>query len=155
MYETGIYLALLLWAWHGLMLITLVNSQMQRNLNRIGQRIGWLTLAPKPMDAGDKPGLTGGKIFKFLLIVIFGFPFIFLSWAYIAYIAAVILYGRSKNYGEPVAIKEFRWKMKNVDMTFDQIVKELMKVNDESDENFHQFRENLIRDLEERGISYG
>ena len=142
-YEAGLIVALVLWAWSAASLIISLNSTLERNLNRIGQRLSWITRAPKPMDADDRAGVTMGKVWKFLFIVGIGLPFVLLSWAYVGYSAAVWLYQWTKNFGEPQAIKEYRWKMRNIDMTLDQIAKEMLKVSGDDTETFEQFRDRL------------
>lgn len=154
-YEGGLLLALLLWIWNSALIVVSVNSTFERNLNKIGQRLSWLTLAPKPMSAEDESRSTLSKFGKYLLIVGIGFPFIFLSWLYVAMAVAMFIYQRTKDSGTPLAVRELRWKLRNADLSFDQLVKELMKVSDESHENFETFRENIVRELSENGLSRG
>ena len=61
-YEAGVGIALLLWAYNAIMLIVNVNSQFERNLNRIGQRLSWLTFAPKAMESEDQTRSTTAKV---------------------------------------------------------------------------------------------
>lgn len=151
-YEDGLVVALLLWIWNAIMIIVMINSKMERNINRIGQRLSWTTLEPEPMKASDihRPFLSSAG--KYLLIIGIGFVFSFLSWAAVALKMGSLIYRWGKNYGKPQAVREFEWKLKNMDMPFDQIIKESMKVSDIDPKEFEQYRSSLLQDLYERGL---
>jgi hypothetical protein len=154
-YETGLFIAFLLWLYNSVMIVISVNSRLERNLNRIGQRLSWLTLTPKPMDSDDLSRSTLSKVLRYLFIVGTNLPFVLLSWLYVALAAGSILYRRAKDSGAPKVVREFRWKMKNADLTFDQLVKELMKVTEEDPSKFEEFRANIVHELQERGLPHG
>lgn len=154
-YETGIFFAFLLWLYNAIMIVVLVNSRLERNLNRIGQRLSCLTLTPKPMDSDDLSRSTVSKILRYLLIVGISLPFILLSWLNVALAIATIIYRRAKDSGAPQAVREFRWKMKNADLTFDQLVKEMMKISEDDSSKFEEFRTTIVNELEERGLPHG
>lgn len=155
-YETGIFFAFLLWLYSAIMIVVSVNSRLERNLNRIGQRLSWLTLTPKPMDSDDLSRSTVSKILRYLLIVGISLPFVLLSWLNVALAIATIIYRRAKDSGAPQAVREFRWKMKNADLTFDQLVKEMMKISeDDPSKFFEEFRTTIVNELEERGLPHG
>ena len=65
-----------------------------------------------------------------------------LSWLYVGYYAATVVYALAKDRGAPQVIREARWKMRHTDLSFDQLVKELMKTSEEDRANFSSFREN-------------
>lgn len=155
MYETGVGVAFLIWIWNSVSVLVLANSKMERNLNKIGQRISWTTLMPKPMSSRDADRSLAWSVLKYLLIVNISLPFILLSWGYVALQVAILLHRYSKNFGAPQAIREFRWKLKNIDMSFDQIVRELMKIAEQDPNSFEQFRDDLRRDLLNRGVAPG
>jgi len=154
-YETGLLLAFLLWLYNAVAIVVSVNSRLERNLNRMGQRLSWLTLMPKPMDVEDRSRSTLSKVFRYLFIVGIGLPFVLLSWLYVVLAAGGIIYKRTKDFGAPQVVREFRWKMKNTDLTFDRLIKELMKVSEEDPSNFAEFRGKIVRELEERGLPHG
>lgn len=154
-YETGIFFAFLLWLYNAIMIVVSVNSRLERNLNRIGQRLSWLTLTPKPMDSDDLSRSTVSKILRYLLIVGISLPFILLSWLNVALAIATIIYRRAKDSGAPQAVREFRWKMKNADLTFDQLAKEMMKISEDDSSKFEEFRTTIVNELEERGLPHG
>lgn len=152
-YENGIGIAFILWLAGIVMTLVSINSTMERNLNRIGQRLSWLTLSPKAMDAEEVRHSTLRKIFKFLLIAAIGLLGVLLSWLYVAWFVGAIVYKRTKDAGAPQAVREFRWKMKNVDMSFDQIVREMVKVSGEDSGAFEKMRSDLAQEMTDRGFT--
>lgn len=154
-YETGIFFAFLLWLYNAIMIVVSINSRLERNLNRIGQRLSWLTLMPKPLEPDDLSRSTTSKVLRYLLVVGIGLPFILLSWLNVALSVATILYRRAKDSGAPQTVREFRWKLRNTDLTFDQLVRESMKVTEEDSSKFEEFRASMINELEERGLPHG
>lgn len=154
-YETGIFFAFFLWLYNAVMIVVSVNSRLERNLNRMGQRLSWFALTPKPMEPDDLSRSTTSKILRYLLVVGIGLPFILLSWLNVGLAVATILYRRAKDSGAPQAVREFRWKLRNTDLTFDQLVRESMKAADEDPSKFEEFRASMIAELEERGLRHG
>lgn len=151
-YEGGLVVALLIWLFSTVMLIVSINSQFERNLNKIGLRLSWVTLESKPLDADDLCRSLVGKVFRFLLVVGIGFPFIFLSWLYVLFAVGFYIYKKSKDAGAPQSVKEFRWRLRNTDLTFDQLVKELMKLNGDDLAEFEEIRAQIISELQERRV---
>lgn len=151
-YEFGLLIAFLLWLWTVVNALVLINSRLERNLNRIGQRLSWLTLTPTAMSAEDLNCSQLRKAAKFLLIFGTGLPFVFASWLYVALVAGTVMYRKSKDAGAPQAVREFRWKLKNTDMSFDQLVKELMKVAEQDPADFDKFKADMLYELEASGI---
>lgn len=127
MYESGLLLAFALWLFSSVELIVRVNSQLERNLNRIGQRHSWLSGAVKRIEPGRRTGMLRA-IGKYLLIVLTGLPFVLLSWLYVALIVGQFAWRWSKNAGAPPAMREMRWKMRNLDMSFEQLAQSLHKL---------------------------
>ena len=154
-YETGIFVAFLLWLYNAVMVVVSVNSRLERNLNQMGQRLSWVTLTPKAMEPGDLSRSTTSKILKYLLVVGIGLPFVLLSWLNVGLAIATILYRRAKDSGAPQAVREFRWKLRNTDLTFDQLVRESMKAVEADPSKFEEFRAAMVTELEERGLPHG
>lgn len=154
-YEMGVGVAFLLWAYGAIMLVVSVNSRFERNLNRFGQRLSWLTLTPKAMGPEDQTRSTTAKIFKYLFVVGFGLPFILTSWLYALLAVGSIIYRLTKDAGAPQTVKEFRWRMRNQELTFDQLIKGLMQAANEDSNKFEEFKENLVHELDERGVKHG
>lgn len=151
-YESGLGIAFILWLASIVITLVWINSRFEQNLNKIGQRLSWLTLNPKAMDAEEMKRSTFRKIFKFLFIVGIGLPGLLLSWLYVAWFVGSVVYKRTKDAGAPQAVREFRWKMKNADMSFDQIVREMMKVSDEDPTSFEKVRSDLVQEMTDRGF---
>jgi hypothetical protein len=128
---------------------------MERNLNRIGQRLSWLTLTPKAIEPGESSHSLTRKILRFLLIFGLGLPFVLASWLYVALVVGTVIYRKSKDAGAPQAVREFRWKLKNTEMTFDQLIKELMKASDQDPTSFETVKAEILHDLNDRGIRVG
>lgn len=151
-YEGGIAIAAMAWLYNAISIVVWINSRYERNLNRIGQRLSWLTLSPAMMEEGDLEKSLGSKIGKYLLIVGLNLLLVLTSWLYVALVVSTWLYTRAKDSGAPQAVREFRWRMRNQEMTFDQIMKELMKVSDEPPDSFEEYRANFIRQLDEYAV---
>jgi len=151
-YLLGVLLALILWLWNAIAIVIVVNSRFERNLNRIGQRVSWLSLTPTQMEASDSSRSTLASIGRYLLVVGITFPFIFLSWLNVALAAAMIFYRWRKDSGVPQVVREARWKMRNIDMSFDQLVRELMKISEIDPSDFEEYKSGLVAELEERGL---
>jgi hypothetical protein len=154
-YEDGIAVAFLFWIFSVVALFTTLNSKFERNLNKIGQRTSWMTQSPTELTSDDIKRTALSKLLRFTLIYGIGLISILLSWLYVAMFVAQIVYRKSKDSGAPVAIREFRWKLKNTDMSFDQLTKELMKISDLDPENFETFRDQLRSELEAKGVFNG
>ncbi|MDP1924425.1 MAG: hypothetical protein Q8K57_06535 [Thiobacillus sp.] len=152
-YESGLGIAFMLWLAGIVITLVWINSRFEQNLNKIGQRLGWLTLNPKAMDAEEMKRSTFRKILKFLFIVGIGLPGVLLSWLYVAWFVGSVVYKRTKDAGAPQAVRELRWKMKNTDMSFDQIVREMMKVSEEDPATFEKVRNDLVQEMTDRGFA--
>lgn len=122
-YETGLLLAFLLWLYNVITSIVVINSRFERNMNKIVQRFSWLTMTMKWMDADDLKRSALMKFVKFSFLQFLGLLFVLTSWLSVLSTIGQIIYRMSKDSGAPQKIKEFRWKMKNMDMTFDQVVR--------------------------------
>jgi hypothetical protein len=150
MYEIGCWFAFLIWIGSLVWLVISLNSQLERNLNKAGFRLSWLTLSPKPMDNNHcKRGFLR-KLGKFSVTAIPGLIGIFFSWLYVSYFVGAVLYSRFKDAGAPETIKEFRWRMRNTDMTFDEVVEGLALVS-RSTTPIDQLKMDLRTEMVERG----
>ncbi len=162
-YEFGCLIAFLIFIYGNFNVVMQLNSRMERNLNKIGMRLSWLTLSPKEMNAAnDNPALFK-KFVKFLLIVFIGLFFILLSWLQVFLYIAGYLYKGSKDAGAPSYVKEYRWKLKNVDMTFDVIAREMFKVaelqgsvsvtsDDDREKSILEFKQGIFNGMLSRGL---
>ena len=123
MYEKGLVLALFIWLFNAGRLIVNVNSQLERNLHRMGQRLSWVTVTPKPSSGEEWGHRTWfGKLCKFLFLALLRLIFAFTSWLYVLTALGGLAWALAKDAGAPAAVREFRGKMKNVDISFDHLV---------------------------------
>lgn len=76
-YESGVLIAFLIWCFGLIAMLIKLNSQMNKNLKKIGCRISWVSLNPKPMSESDINKPIWRVILKFLTIAFFGFLCIF------------------------------------------------------------------------------
>lgn len=146
-YEAGLAVALLLWFASRVYLVVMVNSRMERNLNKVGQRLSWYSLRPKQRSPSDWAQQSWQKAAKYLFLAAMTLPSVLLSWAYVAWVAGHMIYAWSKDHGAPAAVREFRWKLRNVDMPFDQLVREMMKVAGDDETRFPQVRAEILEQM--------
>ena len=151
MYELGLLVAFLIWLYSSVAILLRVNSQFERNLNKIGQRLSWTTGKIVHLDSAKQT--LGNKICKYFLIVFTGLVFVLLSWGYVAMAVMSFIHTFSKDIGAPQSVKEFRWKLRNRNLSFDDIVKETVLVAGQPPHNFEEAKEAILSDLEERGFS--
>jgi hypothetical protein len=52
-------------------------------------------------------------------------PFVLLSWVYVLYFVGIVLYNVYENLSAPDKIKEYRWKLRHMNMSFNQIFIEM------------------------------
>lgn len=141
-YEAGIVVALILYIFSIIMTIHRKYSKINRNFNKIGYRIGW--------DGNTKPlykKSSGLMIVAKILLILFGFVFIFFSWLYVVLVGGYAIYQLYSSLTAPPEVKRFRWKMKNVDMSFDEIVRELMITQNMDLANFDEFRKECLDEM--------
>jgi hypothetical protein len=152
-YGTGVGLAFLLWLFYAASCVVRANSLLARNLAKVGMRISYLDLKPTPMTAADVQRSLIGRFLRASLAVLVALPFVLGSWLYVLWFVGAIIFAKSKDAGAPTAVREWRWRMKNVDMSFDDAVTELLKLSAIAPEQMPEARAALIGDLRGRGIS--
>lgn len=140
MYEAGIAVAFCMWVYLTAMIVVRANSRLARNLRKVGYRQSWATGAPEPMSPKDVARSPLRSIAKFVLIGLIGLPFTLLSWLYVALVVAQFIYARAKDFGAPPVVKEYRWKLRNLDLSTDDIVRQMMKVQGLPDSDFDKVR---------------
>jgi len=147
MYEIGCGVAFFIWlGWLARLLIS-INSQLERNLNKVGYRLSWLSLRPKPMDNNHRQRGFLRKAGKFIFVALLGTISIWFSWLYVAINIGGFAYFYLNDVGAPQNVKEFRWRMRNTDLTFDEIVQGMALVAGNKLDPMHlgqQLREEMI-----------
>lgn len=148
-YEDGIFWAFLIWCFYTINLIIKLNSTANENLQKVGLRLSWLTLQPVEITARyqNMHALLRGLLFFALLL--FGLVLTLLSWLYVALVLGETLYRWQKDLGAPEEVKSVRWRLRNVEMNFDEVVELLMKLSgrpeNEADACKTEIRERLNR----------
>lgn len=127
MYESGLFVAFCLWLFQAVYLVVLQNSTWSGNLRKVGKRLSWLSAKPIPLTGSYLAQPLGLKVAKYAALQIVLLPFVLLSWLSVAVSIAALLFQLFKGMGKPQLYREFAWKMKNVDMTFNQIVREIAR----------------------------
>ena len=151
-YGSGLLIALLMWAVGTIHSLVQINSKMERNLNKVGQRLSWVTLTPKEMSPDDLTRSIAGKILRFAAITLVGLLSTLTSWVYVILALGFFAYSKSKDIGAPEAVKAFRWRMRNMDLPRDQIIQEMMRVAGQDSSQFQQVQEELLQGMRERGL---
>lgn len=153
MYETGLLIALAIWVFKIVWAFQHLNSNVNKNLNQIGQRVSWLDFRPKPIT---KEYLKEGmlyKIIKFLVIwVIIPFLFTLTSWLYVVYSVGLFLYKRNVDSGKPNEVKELQWRMRNQNLSFDQVVEIMVRANNMDETKIDEYKEAIRREMKNREI---
>jgi hypothetical protein len=152
MYETGVAVALILWVFYSVLLIVSLHSTLARNMGRVGLRLSWANLTPKEISAPDVNRSVVMTAVKVGLFVVSGLVGALFSWVTVAVQIGSFIYARMKDSGAPQTIKDYRWKMKNREMSFDEIVVEIMKITDQPSESFTDVREQMLQELAGRGV---
>jgi len=152
MYETGFGLALLLWVVGNALWIAERLSLRNRNLRKLGLRLS-LTGEVTPMNSYDANRAFWVRALKFCLFSFVGLLCTLTSWLYVAMYLGGMAWRWSKQAGAPAANKEFIWRLRNIDMSVDELIRQSMKVNGRPEEEFEVVRRDVLRDLEERGLA--
>ncbi len=151
-YGAGVEIAFLLWLFYAGSCVVRANSLLARNLAKVGMRISFLDLKPTPMTTADVQRSPIGRFLRASLAVLVALPFVLGSWLYVLWFVGAIIFAKSKDAGAPTAVREWRWRMNNVDMSFDDAVAELLKLSAIVPEKLSEARAALIDDLRGRGI---
>lgn len=144
-YETGVFIAAIIWFCQTVFLLVVINSRINKNLKRVGMRLSWVSLKPKAMTKKEMQGSKVWPAFKFLLICGLGMAGIVAGWISVVLTTCLFLYVRWLSLGMPVAMREYWWKMKNLDMDSDRIISEMMKSQGIDPETNTEMRE-LLQD---------
>lgn len=142
MYEQGIVIALLLWLYTTVVMIIKKNSLMEKNLNRIGKTISIAGTGIK--DIKYPKDSIGKSVAKHTLMALIGLFLTLFSWGYVLLVGGTLIYTFMKDIGVPQSIKEWRWKLKNLDMTFDELIKEILKQEGLDESEFPRVRQEWI-----------
>lgn len=153
MYIVGVVVALAIWIVKVVFAFVQLNSIKQRNLNKIGQRLSWITLSAKPLKKGDLDAGLAYKLLKFSIIwLVVPFFLIFTSWVYVLVSLVGVLYVLYRNIGKPATIKEFQWRLSNMDLSFDQIVEGLVQSSGTNILNIDDAKDQIRKNMKDEGL---
>jgi len=150
-YETGVGAAVLCWLFYAASLLVRINSQTQRNLKKVGMRLSWVSNKADAWTGEDEKKSIWWSIGKYAVCIAIQVPFLLLSWIYAAYSVGSILWHLWKDLGAPQSVKEYRWKMRNRDMDFVEVVREMWKLN-ESTVPLEDFLAATADEVREKGM---
>lgn len=152
-YEDGIFWAFLVWCFYTVNLIIKLNSTANENLQRVGLRLSWLTLQPIEVTARYHNMHAVIRGLLFLLYLFFGLALTLLSWLYVALAIGDTAYRWQKDFGAPDEVKAVRWRLRNVDMNFDEIVVLLMKLSGRPENEADSCKAEIRDRLNRRGVA--
>jgi hypothetical protein len=149
-YENGVFISLLLYGCYLVGLVVTINSTAEKNLNKVGECHSWLTLKPVSMNSADFDRPIHKTIGRFVLVALWQGCFVLLSWVNVLFAVGALVFRFSKDYGAPQNVKDFRWKIKNYDLTFDEIILEIIKLRGLNVSDFERIRVEVLEFIEER-----
>lgn len=148
MYEIGVFVALAIVLIRFIYAFLKLNSKLSKNLELIGRRLSYFSLEAKAITLSYRNQGIVLKILKFLIIWLFlPLILIFLSWLYVVYLIGIHLYQLIQTLGVPNDIKEYRWKINNLDLSFDQMVELTYKLVNHGDMTLEQFKNSINESL--------
>jgi len=128
-YELGVFWASIIWLVETSRLFLSLNSQLNRNLRKVGCRVRWAGGQPRMMEQDEINPTRNKVIIKSSLYILWGIISIALSWLFVIYsIARWVKSFYSYNFNVPELVKIQRFKMNNIDMSFDEILKLMYEV---------------------------
>ncbi|EMW6422506.1 hypothetical protein [Acinetobacter baumannii] len=146
-YENGVVIGFVLWIITLIRALFLINSKTQSNLRKVGKRLS-LFGGVKDIEYRKQDKLN--LILKFIFIVVLPLGLIFLSWVYVIPTIVYYLYQFYQDFSAPQKVKDFRWKLKNLDLHQDQLIRWLMELSDQNPEDFEKIKKEINEDIERR-----
>ncbi|HBM8157622.1 hypothetical protein [Acinetobacter baumannii] len=146
-YENGVFIGFVLWIITLIRTLFLINSKTQSNLRKVGKRLSLLG-GVKDIEYRKQDKLN--LILKFIFIVVLPLGLIFLSWVYVIPTIVYYLYQFYQDFSAPQKVKDFRWKLKNLDLHQDQLIRWLMELSDQNPEDFEKIKKEINEDIERR-----
>ncbi|MGB3109982.1 MAG: hypothetical protein WBB40_05265 [Psychrobacter alimentarius] len=142
MYETGVTVAFLLWLYGCISTVVRKNSLLEKNLNRIGKKTS--LLGSDIVDVRYPKDSASKSMLKYVAVMGVSLILIVFSWLYVAVSLFAIFYSFRKDLGVPLVIKEYRWKLRNVDMSFDEIIKAIVQLEGLDESEYPRVRQEWI-----------
>lgn len=127
MYEAGVLAAFLIWLMRIGWMIIVPHTKFSRNLRRVGMCVSWATGRPRPMDEADRSRGVVAHSLRLLLLACMQLPFVLLSWISVGLTLGAFVVSLLRDLGKPQELKAAFWRLRNVELSFDEIVSELYK----------------------------
>lgn len=125
-------------------------TTLSENLRQVGLRISWAHGHPKPMEKDDLNRPPWYFFLKFCLAVLgLGLGALF-SWLNVIFIPIQVLIAFIKSFGVPRDVRDARWRLKNVPLDFDGVVRLLAVISGKLD--YADDRAEILKSLQERKL---
>lgn len=151
-YENGLIAAFLAWFYSAVITLVNINSQLEKNLNKVGLRLSWITLGLKQMDAGEVNCPAYKRVTKYVFIYWISFPLILLSWFSAALYVGMVVYKKIRDSRKPAEVKGYLWRLSHLDMSFDEIVELIEKIKGADPGNLENAKSELRDSMRLRGL---
>ncbi|WP_036217228.1 hypothetical protein [Massilia sp. LC238] len=152
MYELGCFVAFILWLYRTVILLVAINSTAERNLRKVGMRHSWYTGSVVVMTYSAEYKHLLASVIKFAAIRLMFLVGIIFSWISVVWFFGSLIYLKGKDSGAPAEVKEFRWKLRNRDLSFDDLVTGLAKISG-VDAPLEVLRNDMFENMRERGFN--
>lgn len=125
-------------------------TTLAKNLKQVGLRISWAHGRPKPMEEEDLNRPPWYFFLKFCLAVLgVGFG-AFFSWLNVIFIPVQVLVALIKSFGVPRDVRDARWRLKNVPLDFEGVVRLSAVISGKRD--YADDRAQILKSLQERKL---
>lgn len=119
------------------------------NLRQVGARVSWIYGLPKEIDKDDLAGF-GSYLKKFALSLVFCAVNALQSWLLIVQALIGSVRGFLKSFGVPKDVRNARWRIKNLRMDFDGVLRNLKAIEGKTD--YARDRAELLASLRDRKL---
>lgn len=151
MYETGVGVALLVWLASQVFGVVERMSIKARNLRRFGMKVSALGEL-QPITENDAKRHWAVRLLVHAGVALIGLLSTLLSWVYVAFYVGNLAWIWSKQVGAPAEVREFRWRLKNIDMSLDDLIRASMKAQGIAADRFEEVRSAHVEDMRARGL---
>ena len=124
-------------------------TTLGRNLRQIGLRLSWSLGQPKEISEDD-PDDFAGYLRKFGLLLLWCAINSMTSWLFLLLLPFSIVSGAIKSFGVPKDIREARWRLKNLPMDFDGVLRTIKSIEGKTE--YSADRAELLQSLKDRNL---
>jgi hypothetical protein len=151
-YLYGLCASVLIWAANVAKLLYRPKSLRERNLHRIGLRTSRVSTQLKFLYGSDLSQSRSITLAIFWAIVLGEMLLLLGSWLYVAWWAAWRVRTFANDYSPPREVMDYRWKLRNMDMPFDQHVRESIKANGGDLSKFAEIHSDTLALMRRHGL---